>query len=91
MLSAERITNRETVFDKLDSCGKKYKIEQKLSESLAIIDFESVCVQEETFRNTNTTTWISVFNSSNLVEEPIFLCNSDPHHLVESFHGAPEN
>ena len=28
---------------------------------------------------------ISLSNSSNLVEEPIFLCNSDPHHLVASF------
>ena len=26
-----------------------------------------------------------------LVEEPIFLCNSDPHHLVASFTGALEN
>ena len=34
---------------------------------------------------------ISVSISSNLVEEPIFLCNSDPHHLVASFIGAFEN
>ena len=66
-------------------------------ENLAIFDFESICVQEETFRDTNTTTWIgkhvtiSVSISSNLVEEPIFLCNSDPHHLVASFIGAIEN
>ena len=25
------------------------------------------------------------------MEEPIFLCNSDPHHLVASFIGALEN
>ena len=25
------------------------------------------------------------------MEEPVFLCNSDPHHLVESFIGALEN
>ena len=31
---------------------------------------------------------ISVSISSNLVEEKIFLCNSDPHHLVASFIGA---
>ena len=30
-------------------------------------------------------------NSSDLVEEPIFLCNSDPHHLVASFNRALEN
>ena len=28
---------------------------------------------------------------SNLLEEPYFLCNSDPHHLVASFSGALEN
>ena len=34
---------------------------------------------------------ISVSISSNLVEESIFLCNSDPNHLVASFIGALEN
>ena len=88
---------RETLFDKLDSFGIKYTSEQKLFENLAIFDFESNCFQEETFRDTITTTWIgkhvpiSVSISSNLVEEPIFLCNSDPHHLVASFIGVLEN
>ena len=88
---------RETLFDKLDSFGIKYTSEQKLFKNLAIFDFESICVQEETFRDTNTTTWIekhvpiSVSISSNLVEEPFFVCNSDPHHLVASFIGALEN
>ena len=87
---------RETVFDKLDSFAKNYTIEQKLFQNLATIDFESVCVQEETFRDTNTTTWIRkqvpmfVSFSSDLVEGPIFLCNSDPHHLVAAFIGAVE-
>ena len=88
---------RETLFDKLDSFGIKYTSEQKLFKNLAIFDFESVCVQEETFRDTITTNWIgkhvpiSVSISSNLVEEPIFLCNSGPHHLVASFIGVLEN
>ena len=88
---------RETLFDKLDSFGINYTSEQKLFQNLAIFNFESFCVQEETFRDTITTTWIgkhvsiSVSISSNLVEEPIFLCNSDPHHLVASFIGALEN
>ena len=88
---------RETLFDKLDSFGINYTSEQKLFQNLAIIDFESICVQEETFRDTITTTWIgkhvpiSASISSSLVEEPIFLCNSDPHHLVASFIGALEN
>ena len=88
---------RKTLFDKLDSFGIKYTSEQKLFRILAIFDIESICVLEETFRDTNTTTWIgkhvpiSVSISSNLVVEPIFLSNSDPHQLVSSFIGALEN
>ena len=87
---------RVTLFDKLDSFSIKYTSEQKLFQNLAIFDFESTCVREETFEDTNTTTWIgkhvpiSVSSSSNLVEKPIFLCNSDPYHLVASFIGALE-
>ena len=87
----------ETLFDKLDSFGIKYKSEPKLIRILAVSDFESICFQEQTFRDTNKTPWlgkhvpISVSISSNLVEQPIFLCNSDPHHLVASFIGALEN
>ena len=88
---------RETLFDKLDSFGINYTSEQKLFKNTAKFDFESICSQKETFRGTNTTNWIgkhvpiSVSISSNLVEEPIFLCNSDPHHLVASFIGILEN
>ena len=88
---------RETLFEKLDSFGIKYTSEQKLFKNLAKFDFESTCVQEETLGDTNTTTWIGkhvpiyVSISSNLVEEPILICNSDSHHLVASFIGALEN
>ena len=87
---------RETLFDKLDSFGINYTSEQKLFKNLAIFDFESICVQEETFGDTITTTWIRKHvpmsgSISSIVEEPIFLCNSDPHHLVASFIGALEN
>ena len=91
------IRSDKTLSDKLDSFGIKHLSEQKLFKSLAIVDFESICVQEETFRDTNTTTWIgkhvpiSVSISSNLVEEPILLCNSDPQQLVASFIGALES
>ena len=87
---------RETLFDKLESFGIRHTSEQKLFKNLAIFDFESICVQDEAFRDTNTKTWmgihlpLSVPNSSNLVEEPIILCNSDPHRLVASFIGALE-
>ena len=87
---------REILFHKLDSFGIKYTSEQKLFKILAIFDIEPICFPDETFRGTNTTTWIrkhvsiSVSISSNQDEEPIFLCNSDSHHLVASFIGAPK-
>ena len=88
---------RQTLFDKWDSFGIKYTSEQKLFKNFAIFDFESICVQKAAFRDTNTTTWIgehvpmSVSISLNLEEEPIFVCNSEPHHLVASFNGTSEN
>ena len=54
-------------------------------------------MQEESFKDTDSTKWIgkhipiSVSISSKCVKQPIFLCNSDPHHLVTSFIGALEN
>ena len=80
----------------LDFSSIKYTSQQKFFKNLAIIDFESICVQEESFSDTKPTTWIgrhvpiSVSISSNLLEEPIFICNSDPHHLVPCFIGALE-
>ena len=88
---------QQTLFDKLDSFGIEYTHEQALLKNLAIFDFESICVQDESFKDTDTTKWIgkhipiSVSIPSNLVKEPIFHCNSDPHHLVTSFIGALEN
>ena len=88
---------QEPLFDKLHSFEIENTNEQTLFKNLAIFDFESICVQEESFKDIDTTKWIgkhipiSVSISSNLVKEPIFLCNSDPHHLVTSFIGALEN
>ena len=85
---------QETLFDKLDSLGNEYTNEQTLFRNLAIFDRESICVQTESFTDTDTTEWIGkhipvlVSISRNLVTEPIFLRNSDPHHLVTSFIGA---
>ena len=85
------------MFDKLNSFGIEYTNEQMLFENLAIFDFESICVQEESFTGTDTTKWIgkhipiSVSISSNLVKEPIFLCNPHHHYLVTPFISAPEN
>ena len=67
---------QETLFDKLDSFAMAYTHEQTLFKNLAIFDFESICVQKESFKDTDTTKWIgkhipiSVSISSNLVKEP---------------------
>ena len=72
------------------------KNEQKLFKNLAIFDFESICDKEDSYKQTETTTWIgkhvpiSVSISSNLIPEPIFLCNANPHHLISSFLTALE-
>ena len=82
---------RETPFEKLDSFNIAYREDQKLFKNLAVFDFESICVKAETYKETETTKWIgkyvpiSVSISSNLIPEPIFLCNSDPRHFVSSF------
>ena len=87
---------RETLFGKLDAFNIPYKNEQKLFNNLAIIDFESICVKEDSYKQTETTTGIgkhvpiSVSISSNLIPEPIFLCNADPHHLISSYITALE-
>ena len=49
---------RETLFEKLDSFNIPYKEDQKLFKNLAVFDFESICVQEETYKKTETTKWI---------------------------------
>ena len=88
---------QKTLFDKLNCFGIEYTYEQNFLKNLVIFDFESICVQEESFKDTNTTKWmgeqvpISVSVSSSLVKEPVCICNSNPHHLVTSFICALEN
>ena len=87
---------RETLFEKLDAFNIPYRKKQKLFKNLAIFDFESICVKEESYKQTETTSWIgkhvpiSVSVSSNLSAKPIFLCNANPHHLISSFINALE-
>ena len=87
---------RETLFEKLDAFKIPYKNEQKLFKNLAVFEFESISVKENSYKETETTTWfgkhipISVSISSNLIPEPIFLCNANPHHLISSFITALE-
>ena len=90
-------TLRETLCDKFDGFGVTYEEDQKLLKNLAVFDFESICVPSNELKDTNTTTWIgkhdaiSVSISSNLLQEPIFLCNKDPKTLIVSFIEALED
>ena len=87
---------RETLFDKLDSFESQYTDDQKLFHNLAVFDFESICIPEEKFKNTETTNWIgkhvpiSVSISSDLIAEPLFRYNSNPRDLVELLIDAVE-
>ena len=61
---------------------------------MTISDFEWICVQKDKLRDTKTTTWtdkhvpISASTSSNLIEKPMFSCNSNPGVSVESIFNA---
>ena len=88
---------RETLFEKLDVFNIPYRNEQKLFKNLSKNNCESICVKEaNSYKQTETTTWIgkhvpiSVSISSNLIPEPIFLWNANPHHLISSFVTALE-
>ena len=66
----------ERLFDTLDSFDIQYTDDQNLFNNLAVFDFESICIPEEGFKNTETTFWIgehvpiSVSISSNLIAMP---------------------
>ena len=82
---------RETLFEKLDNSSIAYPEDYTLFNNLAVFDFEAICVHSVDISNTATTSWIgthvpvSVSISSNLLKEPIFLCEKDPNRLIISF------
>ena len=87
---------RETLFEQLDAFNILYRNEQKLFRNLAKFDFESISVKEDSHKQTETATCIGkhvptlVSISSNLIPEPIFLCNANSHHLISSLITARE-
>ena len=87
---------RKTLFDELDSFDIQCTDGQKLFTNLAVFDFHFICIPQEKFKNTETTTWIgkhvpiSIPISSNLIAKPIFLRNSNPRDLVQLFIDAVE-
>ena len=70
--------------------GVYYTDDQKLSNNMAIFDFGLICVEDEGFKDTETTTWTGkhipylLLISSNLIQELIFLCNRTPPDMVSS-------
>ena len=95
-LTAEHISNPRNSMTSWLPLVSSAQVNKTFFKNLALFDFESICVHEESFKDTKTTTWIgkhvpiSVSISTNLVEAPILLYNSDPHHLVSSFIGTLE-
>ena len=82
---------RETLFEKLDNFSIAYPEGHTLFRNFVVFDFEAICVQSVEINNTATTSWIgthvpvSVSLSSNLLDEPVFLCEKDPNRLIISF------
>ena len=81
----------------MDALKIRYRNERKTFKNWALFDFESIRVKEaDSYKQIETATWIvkhvpiSVPISSNLIPEPIFLCNANPHHLISSFVTALE-
>ena len=85
---------RDTLFESLSIFHRES--DQNLNKNLAVFDLESICVKEETYKETEPKKWIgkhvpkSVSVSSNLIPEPFFLFNPEPRHLVSSFIEALE-
>ena len=47
--------SRGTLFDKLDPFGIPHTDNQKLFNNMAVFDFESICVEDENLKDTETT------------------------------------
>ena len=76
----------ETLFDKLRAFDIEVVKGDMLFNNFAVFDFESICMKNCKLVDTETTTWvgkhepISVSITSNLLEEPIFICDTEPLH-----------
>ena len=86
---------RETFFDKLRAFD--IVAGDTLFNNFAVFDFDSVCVENCKLVDTETTTRVGkrepilVAITSNLLEEPIFICDTEPHSLVQAFLNSLES
>ena len=68
-----------------------------LFNNFAVFDFESSCVKNSKLVDTKTSTsvgkheHVAVSITSNLLKEPIFICNTEPHSLVSAFVNSVES
>ena len=85
---------RETLFEKLDSFNTPYREDQKLFKNLAVLISNLFALRKRRMKRLKLQNGLEnpiyVSISSNLSPESIFLCNSDPRHLVSSFISALE-
>ena len=81
----------ETIFERLEDANINVPQELRLFSHLIVFDFESITVPDSTLKNTDLTSWIgkhvpiSVSIASNLLDDPIFICNEDPNQLIRDF------
>ena len=82
---------KETLFQKLENFSIAYPEDCTLFKKFAVFDFEAICDNSSEISSSATTSWIgthvpvSVSIFSNLLKEPIFLCEDDPNRLIISF------
>ena len=82
---------RETLFHKLRAFDIEVAEGDTLLNNFAVFEFESICVKNSKLVDTETTTWvgkhepISVPITSHLLEEPLFICDTERHSLVSTF------
>ena len=67
---------RETVFGQLEAFDSPYTDEQKLFKNRATFDFESTCVEDDEFKNTETTTWVRKHIANSVSSSSIFFRKS---------------
>ena len=78
-------------FDKLRAFNVQIVEEKTLRNNFPLSDFEWFCVKDSSPTDGKTTTWvgerepISVSVTSNLFQEPIFICDNEPHSLLSTF------
>ena len=81
----------ETIFEQLEDVKINVPLELSSFSHLIILSFESITLPDNTIRNTELTPRIrkhvpiSVSISSNLLTQPIFICNEDPLQLSRDF------